>query len=48
MKHLIKFAFWFGIGYVTATKLAPAVQAKFESMDLDEMWDIYSDVWGER
>lgn len=31
----------FAIGYWTVTKLAPAVQAKFEAMDLDSVWEIW-------
>lgn len=42
MKELLKFAFWFGVGYVTVTKLAPAVQAKYEALDLDNVWELWS------
>ncbi len=41
MKEVIKFAFWFGVGYLVTTKVAPALQAKYEAMDLDSVWDVW-------
>lgn len=43
MKHFIKLAFWFGVGYLAVTKAAPYVQAKVESADLDRMWEIWAE-----
>lgn len=44
---LLSFAFWFTIGYVAVMKVAPAVQAHIESLDLDDMWDwdVYDEIW---
>lgn len=47
MNELIRFAFWFGVGYLAVTKAAPAIQAKVEAMDLDSMWDVYAEEWSE-
>ena len=43
MGFAIRFAFWFGVGYVAVTKAAPYVQAKIESANLDEMWDVFNE-----
>jgi hypothetical protein len=45
MKQLLSFAVSFTIGYLVVNKLAPAVIARVESLDLDTMWDVYDDVW---
>ena len=47
MKQLLGAALWFGIGYLTVTKLMPLLQAKIESINLDEMWDVYSAEWAD-
>lgn len=41
MRHLIRFAFWFAVGYTVTTKALPAVQAKIEAFDLDRVWELY-------
>jgi hypothetical protein len=41
VKELLKFAFWFGVGYVVTTKVAPAIQARYEAIDLDSVWEIW-------
>jgi hypothetical protein len=43
MKEIVKFAFWFWVGYTVTTKLGPAVQAKIEAADLDRMWEIWDE-----
>lgn len=47
MKHLLAVAVGFGVGYLVVTKLAPIVQAKIETVDLDTMWQVYEDTWGD-
>lgn len=47
MKQLLSLAFGFTIGYLVVMKAAPSVQAKIEAMDLDEMWDVFAEEWGE-
>lgn len=48
MRKLISFAVGYTVGYLLVTKLAPVVQAHFEAMDLDTMWDVYDSMpdWG--
>lgn len=41
MKQLAAFAAFFFGGYLLATKAMPYVQAKFESLNLDEVWDVW-------
>lgn len=43
MKELLTFVFWFGVGYLTVTKVAPYVQAKIESQNLDATWRLMND-----
>lgn len=43
LKQLLEFAAWFSLGYLVVTKLAPAVQAKFEAMDLDAVWELWNE-----
>lgn len=45
--QLAKFVLWSWVGYVVTTKLAPIVQAKLETHNLDDMWDVYSAAWEE-
>lgn len=47
MKQLLSLAFGFTIGYLVVMKAAPALQSKLEAMDLDTMWDVYAEEWGE-
>lgn len=44
MTHLIKFAFWFGVGYFAMNKVLPAIQARIEAADLDRMWEVWNDI----
>lgn len=48
MRKLISFAAGYTFGYLLVTKLAPIVQAKIQSADLDSLWDVYDDVWSGR
>lgn len=43
MKNLMQFAFWFAVGYYAMTKAAPAIKAKVEAMDIDEVWEIFNE-----
>lgn len=40
VKRLIRFAFWYWVGYSATTQAMPYLQAKLEAMDIDEMWDM--------
>lgn len=33
----------FAVGYLTVTKVAPAVQAKVEAMNAGDPWDVWDD-----
>ena len=41
MKELAKFALAFAAGYLLVTKLAPALQARYEALDLDSTWEVW-------
>jgi len=43
MTHVIKFAFWFAAGYFVTSKALPAIQAKIESINLDDVWEIWDE-----
>lgn len=45
MKYVLCLVVGSFVGYYAVTKLAPTVQAKFETLRLDEMWDVYSGDW---
>lgn len=45
MKHAVRLAFWFWVGYTLTTKAAPAIQAKVESMNLDSVWESWEEEW---
>jgi hypothetical protein len=47
VKQLLAAAAGFAIGYLVVTKVAPIVQARIESLDIDTMWDVYDEVWSE-
>lgn len=46
VRNLILFAFWFAVGYMAVTKVAPIMQAKAEVLDLDEAWELWDDGTG--
>lgn len=48
MRKLISFAVGYTVGYLVVNKLAPAIIARVESLDLDTMWDVYDSMpdWG--
>jgi hypothetical protein len=43
MKQLVGFAAWCVLGYWVVNKLTPAIQAKVEAMDLDDVWELWNE-----
>jgi len=43
MRNLIRTTFWFWVGYSAVTQAAPYVQARLETLGLDQAWEALND-----
>jgi hypothetical protein len=41
VKYLLWFLLWTGIGLALSSWAFPALKAKLEALDLDEMWEVW-------